>query len=164
MTNIYSVMVYDLTVLYNLVHCCWELILLFHIPLRIFHSYSEMLSFNFSCNTLFYWSKYCSSKIVALWKNLVDRPENYDSSRAKSCAFITQENVRWFCTYFPHFFTQFSQKNGIKNSPDICQLTSFLYLPQIYFKLSRLALKFKLMKLEWFPLKGKHFNSLNFRS
>jgi hypothetical protein len=65
-----------------------------------------------------------------------------------------------FCIYFHIFSHNLPKRTASKNSPDICQLTSSLNLPQKYFLSSSSALKFTQLKLEWFPLKDRHFLTL----
>jgi hypothetical protein len=74
-------------------------------------------------------------EIVALrGKKNVDRPESYDSNRAKTCVFIAHENVRAFLHLFPHFLTQSAQKNGIKKFSKHLWANLISRKPQKYFK------------------------------
>jgi hypothetical protein len=51
-------------------------------------------------------------KIVALWKNVVDRPESYDSFSAKGCIFLAHEKTRTIWGIILHAPT--APRQGIK--------------------------------------------------
>jgi hypothetical protein len=59
---------------------------------------------------------YSSCEIVALWKNIVDRPESYDLFSAKSCIFLAHEKTRMVWGTSLCFHTQTAPKQGIKYS------------------------------------------------
>jgi hypothetical protein len=77
---------------------------------------------------------------------MVDRPESYDSNRANNRVFIAHENMRGGSAFISPFSHTICPKEfkASKISPDIYQLTSFVYISNRPNQLP----KFKLLKLE----------------
>jgi hypothetical protein len=70
--------------------------------------------------------KKSSCQIVAHRGNFVDRPESYDSFRAKNCIFLALEKTRTLGVYFSIPIHNLTQSKVSKNAQDIFLLLSTL--------------------------------------